>query len=138
TAQGDSDSVVRCMKLGACDYIAKPFQNDDLCQRFRRALEASGLNRRYARLELQGYLASLMGPSEAVWSLAQLTSQVSPTEMAVLIEGESGTGKELMARRIHALSRRAKGPFVAVDCGAIPETLLEGELFGFRKGSFTG
>ena len=138
TAQGDSATVVRCMKLGAYDYITKPFRNEDMAQRFRRALEKRRLLRRCASFESSEYLRAMMGPSQAVQNLAETVQKVSPTEMAVLIEGESGTGKEILARYIHRSSRRSQGPFVAVDAGAIPETLLEGELFGFKKGSFTG
>mgnify|MGYP001574965097 FL=1 len=86
----------------------------------------------------EGDLAAMMGPSEVVSDIGRQIFQVAPTRMAVLIQGETGTGKEIVARRIHALSGRSGGPFVAVDAGAIPETLIEGELFGFRKGSFTG
>ncbi|MGD0089833.1 MAG: sigma-54 dependent transcriptional regulator [Planctomycetota bacterium] len=138
TARNDSSTVVRCMKLGAYDYITKPFGNDDLVHRFRRALERRRLVRYCTHFESEEHLRSLMGPSQAVQRLAETIRQVSPTDMAVLIEGESGTGKEILARHIHALSRRRQGPFVAMDCGAIPDALLEGELFGFKKGSFTG
>jgi len=138
TSLSDSPTVVQCMKLGAYDFITKPFRNTDLVHRFRLALEERRLVRRCVHFESSEYLRALMGPSKAVQRLAEAIHQVSPTEMAVLIEGESGTGKEILARYIHFLSHRNRGPFVAVDYGAIPDTLLEGELFGSRKGSFTG
>jgi len=138
TSLNDSPTVVQCMKLGAYDFITKPFRNEDLVYRFRRALEKRRLIRRCVHFESNEYLRAVMGPSQAVQRLAEAIHQVSPTEMAVLIEGESGTGKEILARYIHSLSRRNRGPFVAVDYGAIPDNLLEGELFGSRKGSFTG
>ena len=138
TGQMSPSCVVQCMRAGAYDYITKPFLNADLRNRLRRAVETRGLTRRVARLESEDYLAPLMGPSRAVSDLGLLIARVGATEMSVLIEGESGTGKELAARRIHALSPRNGGPFVAVDCGAIPENLLESEFFGSRKGSFTG
>ena len=138
TAQGDSSIVVECMRLGAYDYITKPFRNDALLHRFRRALEKRRLIRRCAHFQSGDHLKSVMGPSQSVQRLAEAIHQVAPTEMAVLIEGETGTGKEILARYIHSISRRNQGPFVAVDLGAIPDNLLEGELFGSRKGSFTG
>ena len=138
TAFSDSATVVRCTKLGAYDYITKPFNNEDLTVRLRRALEKKRLSRPGLLAEADGYLPTLMGPSQAVRRLTRDIQQISPTEMAVVIQGESGTGKELLSRHIHSLSPRKNGPFVAVDCGAIPDALLEGELFGFKKGSFTG
>jgi two-component system nitrogen regulation response regulator GlnG len=135
----DAATAVQCMTAGAQDYIMKPFPLPDLVRRFRKALETrKGLLRQLVQAKPDEYLASMMGPSEEVRHLAALVAQVSPTDMSVLIEGESGVGKELIAQRIHALSRRHLGPFIAVDSGAIPETLIEGELFGFKKGAFTG
>ncbi len=138
TGEGDVDSVVRCMRAGAYDYLTKPFRPDDLVHRLRRAIESRSREKRLAYFEAGDFLSQVMGPSNTVAVLARRVSQVGPTDMTVLVQGESGTGKEVLARRIHALSRRAPGPFVAVDCGAIPESLIESELFGAMKGSFTG
>jgi two-component system nitrogen regulation response regulator GlnG len=138
TAMGDVPTVVECMKAGAYHYITKPFRLEELFHHMRRALAVRSLVRRAAYSLSDDPLASLMGPSDAVLRISRLVDQVAPTDMAVLVEGESGTGKELVARRIHSRSRRNNGPLVAIDCGAIPESLIESELFGYKKGSFTG
>ena len=138
SALGEADMVVRCMKSGAYDYVTKPFRDEDLVARLRRAIKTRALLRAAVGPRSDGGLRELMGPSRAIAGLGELLGLVSVTEMAVLIEGESGTGKEILSRRIHDLSPRREGPFIPVDCGAIPETLLESELFGSRKGSFTG
>ncbi|MBI4612501.1 MAG: sigma-54-dependent Fis family transcriptional regulator [Planctomycetes bacterium] len=131
-------SAVRCMKAGAFDYITKPFGSEDLLDRLRVAVRTRRQARQLVFHASEEYLATMMGPSERVASVARTIDRVGPTALSVLLEGESGTGKELLARRIHAVSVRPSGPFVAVDCGAIPESLIESELFGFKKGSFTG
>lgn len=138
TGMDDAESAVSCMKAGAYDYIIKPFRREEFVIRLEKALQNRSQLRRLSLFEGEGYLSSKMGPSRAISQLATRIGQVAPTGMTVLIEGESGTGKELIARRIHSLSRRASGPFIVVDCGAIPEALIESELFGFKKGSFTG
>jgi len=138
TGLDDAESAVSCMKSGAYDYITKPFLQEEFVIRLEKALNHRSQLRRLSLFEAEDYLSARMGPSQAIAQLATRVGQVAPTGMTVLIEGESGTGKELIARRIHSLSRRSNGPFIVLDCGAIPETLIESELFGFKKGSFTG
>ncbi|MBI4864180.1 MAG: sigma-54-dependent Fis family transcriptional regulator [Candidatus Riflebacteria bacterium] len=138
TGLADAKTAVTCMKAGAADYVTKPFQSRDLVSTLRRVFEASRLVRPAQGLLVDDQLSFLMGPSEKIRQLTRSLVQVAATDMAVLIQGESGTGKEILSRRIHDLSRRCKGPFIAVDCGAIPDSLIESELFGFKKGSFTG
>ncbi len=137
-AAEDAGRIVECVKAGAYDCILKPLQEGGLTVAMDRALEERNPLRRCASATGDVELAASMGPSRFVADLGDQIAQVAPTRMAVLVQGETGTGKEIVARRIHALSGRPGGPFVAVDAGAIPETLLEGELFGFKKGSFTG
>jgi two-component system response regulator PilR (NtrC family) len=127
------------MKQGAYDYVTKPFQVDELRLVLEKALEKKLLTDENARL--RGELTrnrSLVGTSPAMQHVYDLMSQVATTKTNVLLSGESGTGKELAARGIHEQSGRAAGAFVAVNCGAIPENLLESELFGHVKGAFTG
>ena len=142
TAHADVESAVNAMKMGAYDYISKPVDNNDLIFTIKRALEKQGLTREIKHLrkvlEKGDSLHELMGDSKQVNKLIDLIKKVAPTPYSVLIEGESGTGKELVARAIHDLSKVSEGPFVAIDCGAIPETLIESELFGYMKGAFTG
>jgi DNA-binding NtrC family response regulator len=128
--------------LGAFWFLEKPIQGRILrflleraAQQTKLAEEAEGLRR---QLSYQGVLGELVGSSEPMQQVFSLIRQVAPTRAAVLITGESGTGKEIVARSIHALSPRAKGPFVAINCAAMPETLMESELFGHEKGAFTG
>lgn len=138
TGRADPATIVRGIRGGAFDYVTKPFRPEELLHRISRAIESRRQARRLEVLEADDYLQARMGPSQAIGDLAQMVGRVAPTDLPVLVEGESGTGKELVSRRIHALSKRSGGPFVAVDCGAIPESLIESEFFGFRKGSFTG
>jgi len=142
TAFADVKSAVSAMKIGVYDYVAKPIDNNDLLYTIKRALEHYNLKDEVIRLkhELAGRhsIFESMGKSEAIQKLFGLIKKVAPTEFTVLIQGESGTGKELVAHAIHDLSRVKNGPFVPVDCGAIPETLIESELFGYKKGAFTG
>ncbi|MBI4861203.1 MAG: sigma-54-dependent Fis family transcriptional regulator [Candidatus Riflebacteria bacterium] len=138
TGQADAKTAATYMKEGAADYVTKPFQSRDLASTVHRVVEASRRVRPSPGLFLDHQLSFLMGPSEKVRQLTRLLIKVSSTDMAVLIKGESGTGKEILSRRIHDLSGRCRGPFIAVDCGAIPDSLIESELFGFKKGSFTG
>ncbi|MFV9644322.1 MAG: sigma-54-dependent transcriptional regulator [Desulfobacterales bacterium] len=142
TAYAEVKSAVEAMKTGVYDYVTKPVDNNDLLFAIKRALEQQELVQEVARLRnvLNGRasLYKLMGNSDRISELFKLVGKVAPTSFTALIEGESGTGKELVACSIHDLSAVNKGPFVAVDCGAIPENLIESELFGYMKGAFTG
>ena len=142
TAQGSVDAAVNAMKIGAFDFIEKPvnptrlrniLQNASRIRGTERELEAS---RR--KLRDVGVLGSLVGPSKKMQEVFRLIEMVAPSTASVLITGESGTGKELVARTIHSLSNRKPKPFVAINCAAIPETLIESEIFGHEKGAFTG
>jgi two-component system response regulator PilR (NtrC family) len=142
TAFASTDTAIAAMKEGAYDYITKPFKVDEIRLVVEKALEKKLLSRENRRLrtELRGRSRqrSIVGNSAVLQRVFDLTVQVADTKTSVLISGESGTGKELVARDIHAQSDRSTKPFVAVNCGAIPENLLESELFGHVKGSFTG
>jgi DNA-binding NtrC family response regulator len=142
TAQGSVDAAVSAMKVGAFDFIEKPvnptrlrniLQNASRIRSAERELEAS---RR--KLRDVGVLGSLVGPSKKMQEVFRLIEMVAPSTASVLITGESGTGKEIVARTIHSLSNRKAKPFVAINCAAIPETLIESEVFGHEKGAFTG
>jgi len=144
TAYGTVESAVAAMKEGAYDFITKPLKRQAVVKSVRQALEKSSLvaeNRalraRLAALE-PGADGGLLGSAPVFRAMLETLRQVAPTNAFVLLVGESGTGKELAARLIHDCSGRARGPFVAVNCGAIPESLLESELFGHEKGAFTG
>ena len=138
TSTADAQTAVTCMKAGAADFVSKPFQSKDLIQTVHRVAEVRRLMRPPPGMVLDEQIHYLMGPSDKIRQMTSKVLQVASTDMSVLIEGESGTGKEIVARRIRELSRRSSGPMIAVDCGAIPETLIESVLFGFKKGSFTG
>ncbi|HYP54460.1 MAG TPA: sigma-54 dependent transcriptional regulator [Pyrinomonadaceae bacterium] len=142
TAYSSVDSAVAALRKGAYDYITKPFVNEDLLQSVKNALRQRELfreNRALRReLDRRYSFSEIIGNSEALQSVFRLVEKVSATNTNILIQGESGTGKELIARAIHHNSPRAGRPFVAVNCGALPETLLESELFGHAKGAFTG
>jgi DNA-binding NtrC family response regulator len=142
TAYGKTHDAVRAIRAGAYDYVAKPFNHEELLLTVRRALEDKALrgHLRQARDELRHArsLIDLMGRSSAVQRIVADVEQVGPTNLSVLVTGDTGTGKELVAQAVHAESLRAGKPFVVVDCGAIPEALLESELFGHEKGAFTG
>jgi len=142
TAFGAIDTAVEAMKLGAFDYLTKPFNRDELKLTVRKALQLQGLSEenRLLKEELAGRaeFQSIVGTSPAMEGVFSVVRKVADTEATVLITGESGTGKELVARAIHSGSSRRSAPFVAVNCAAIPKDLLESELFGHLKGSFTG
>jgi two-component system response regulator PilR (NtrC family) len=142
TAHGTTESAVEAMKRGAYDYVTKPFSVDEIRMVVQKALEKKNLSteNRLLRRQLSDRvnLPSLVGKSLSMASVSELIRQVADTRTNILITGESGTGKDLVARAIHALSERKSRPFVVVNCGAIPENLLESELFGHVKGAFTG
>jgi two-component system, NtrC family, response regulator PilR len=141
TAFGTSEMAVAARKLGAEAYILKPFDVDELRIVVRDALANRTLREENLRLRREvGQLFGLdrvIGVSEVMATLFEMVRAIAPTSSTVLITGESGTGKELVARAIHGLSSRADGPFVSINCGALPDTLLESELFGYVKGAFT-
>jgi DNA-binding NtrC family response regulator len=141
TAHGSTDTAVAAMRLGAHDYLTKPFDIDELRIRVQQAIEGGRLRRENQVLRAEKALRSgidgLIGTSPAVRAMADRIRAVAPSSATVLIVGESGTGKELAARALHALSHRKNHPFVAVNCGALTESLLESELFGHVKGAFT-
>ncbi len=141
TAFGTIESAVEAMKAGALHYITKPFRTDELLLHVQRALENQRLYRELDRLrsEIQGryQFENLVGRSEKMQKVFDIVARVTDLAANVLILGESGTGKEMIARAIHAHGPRAQGPFVPLNCAAIPETLLESELFGHVRGAFT-
>jgi two-component system NtrC family response regulator len=142
TGYATVDSAVEAMKLGAYDYISKPFTADELLLRVDKALEKRKLvsENIYLRQELKEKyrFSNIIGKTKIMHEIFTIVEKVADTDSTILIRGQSGTGKELIARAIHHNSRRKERKFIAVDCGALPETLLESELFGHVKGSFTG
>ena len=142
TAFATVETAIEAMKAGAFDYIKKPFEPDELELVVNRAVEHGRLRRENANLKdaLAGAFSvrGMVGESAAMKELLAVAERVAPSDVPVLIEGESGTGKDLLARAIHGMSRRAAGPYLAVNMGAIPENLAESELFGHEKGAFTG
>ena len=144
TAQATLQSAMQAVNQGAFYYIQKPFKNDELVAILRRAAEHRNLRvenkslKQEIRRREKHHGARPVGNSKAWLDVLRLAETVAPTESTVLIQGESGTGKEVVARYIHELSTRVDGPFLSINCGALPESLLESELFGHVKGSFTG
>ncbi|HAW31455.1 MAG TPA: sigma-54-dependent Fis family transcriptional regulator, partial [Planctomycetaceae bacterium] len=142
TAHGTVETAVKSMRLGAFDFITKPLDLDLIRHQVRKAREHHRLQ--IENLELRnrlvnaGEVSGIIGNCAAMNDVFQQIRQVAATDATILIQGESGTGKELVARAVHDLSNRCSGPFIAVNLGAMPETLLESELFGHEKGSFSG
>ncbi|GMV12223.1 MAG: sigma-54-dependent Fis family transcriptional regulator [Sorangiineae bacterium PRO1] len=142
TAYGTIESAVEAMRLGAFDYIQKPFGEQELIVKVSKALESRRLHGQvqlFAQEFKERYhFENIIGRSQAIRDVMTRVTKIAPTDAIVLITGESGTGKELVARAVHANSKRADRPFVTVNCAAITETLLESELFGHARGAFTG
>jgi DNA-binding NtrC family response regulator len=144
TAQASLQTAIQAVNQGAFHYVQKPFSNDELLVICRRAAESRQLKRENQALKKEirrrdGAAAGRpVGRSRVFNAVLHLAETVAPTDSTLLISGESGTGKEVIARYVHALSDRCNGPFVSINCGALPENLLESELFGHVKGSFTG
>jgi two-component system response regulator AtoC len=140
TAQGGLETAVNAMRLGAYDYVSKPFNLDELSIIVRKALESSDLKQEVVRLrsEVKKTAPNIIGNSRHMKQLMEVLDKVARSEAStVLVQGESGTGKELVAKWIHYSSSRAEKPFIAINCAAVPATLLESELFGHEKGAFT-
>jgi len=142
TAFGTVESAVEAMKLGAFDFITKPFRAEEILLRVRNALEKHRLQAEVHELQVRIKntlgIGRIVGVSEGIRRVQATVARVAQTDSTVLVTGESGTGKELIARALHDGSRRARGPFVSVSCAALPEELLENELFGHVRGAFTG
>jgi len=142
TAYGSVSHAVEAIQAGADDYLAKPFKRQELLLAVRKGLRARSLRKQNqqltAALSEQQQLVDIIGHAPCMQQLFQRIQRISGTDVTVLISGESGTGKELAARALHQLSPRRHGPFIALNCGAIPESLAEAELFGAEKGAFTG
>ncbi|HWJ22926.1 MAG TPA: sigma-54 dependent transcriptional regulator [Gemmatimonadaceae bacterium] len=148
SAYGDNDAAIDAMRRGAYDFISKPFRADQIVLVLRKAVERERLRRRVSELQDElttlrhevsvGAAHGIVGRSAAVRTVLEVARKVARYPSTVLVTGESGTGKELVARLVHAESPRAAAPFVAINCAAIPEALLESELFGHTKGAFTG
>jgi two-component system response regulator PilR (NtrC family) len=142
TAFGTIETAIEAIKLGAYDYITKPFNNDDLRLRIRRAIESQRMEHENIMLKQKLGITDgkwdIIGVSNVMQEVFNLIDRVKDTRTNVLIYGESGTGKELVARAIHYQGMRKDKPFIPINCGAIPENLVESELFGHKRGSFTG
>lgn len=142
TAYATTEQAVEAMRQGAYDYVQKPFRNEELRATVEKAIEKRAIvdHNRALRAEVESGFrhGELIGKSDAIQSVVRMIDRVADTPTSVLITGESGTGKEMVARALHHRSSRASAPFVAVNCGALPEALMESELFGHVKGAFTG
>ncbi len=142
TAYGSIEDAVETLKLGAYDYVTKPFDEERLLHTLKKAIEYDGLFQKNVDLEkkikAREAAESLVGKSPPIQRLVEIVKVVARTDLTVLVTGETGTGKDIVARMVHALSQRTDGAFVPVNCPAIPENILESELFGYRKGAFTG
>ena len=142
TSYGDHDAAVEATSLGADDFISRPISNDDLVVRVAHAVEhrrlLDELESLRTKLSEGQFIRRLMGPSAAMSTIVDSIRRVAKSSLTVLITGETGTGKELVARAVHQESERRDKPFVAVDCGALPENIIESELFGYHRGAFTG
>lgn len=141
TAHASAETAVEAMKSGAADYLIKPFSLDELVMLVKRQLHTRKLADKVEALtgDLDRFVSSeFVGTSSALQEVLDMVQRVAKTDASVMITGESGSGKELVARAVHAESPRVDGPFVAINCAALPETLLESELFGHEKGAFTG
>ena len=142
TAYGNIKNAVHAMKLGAYDYLAKPFDNEEIVLVIQKAFQTMNLGKEVKflkeKLNEKNIFKTIIGESPEMKKVLEQVRLVAKTDVTVLIEGETGTGKELIAKLIHQDSLRKNDPFIAVDCGAIPDTLFESELFGFEKGAFTG
>lgn len=142
TAHGTIDRAVEAIRAGASDFLTKPFEKEEILHAVHRALQMAGLieeNRRLSReVQARFRFKGITGSSKAFLEVLSMAEQLAEVETTVLLTGESGTGKELLARAIHFNSNRNSGPFVVVNCAAIPSDLMEAELFGYKKGSFTG
>ncbi|MFH0789895.1 MAG: sigma-54 dependent transcriptional regulator [Pseudomonadota bacterium] len=141
TAFGTTETAIEATKLGAFDYVLKPFDIPDILKQINQALEAGRFMRSQVDIDIHHKTAShevIIGQSTPMQEIYKAIGRVAPTEATVLIRGESGTGKELVARAVYQHSLRVNKPFLVINCVAIPETLLESELFGYEKGAFTG
>jgi two-component system, NtrC family, response regulator len=141
SGQSDKGNALQAIREGAYDFFAKPLDTEELKIILRRACHLVGLERENRELERQlrpGSFHGMLGSSQAMQEVFNTIRKVAATDFPVLILGESGTGKERVAQAIHQSSKRKLGPFVAINCGAIPENLIESELFGHEKGAFTG
>ena len=142
TAYGSIESAVNAMKIGATDYLLKPFKPDQLSLVMEKVIQQQKKQSEFdylkGRLEKITRFDNIIGQSDAMMAIFDMITEVADSDASVLLSGETGTGKELIAKAIHAKSPRANRPFIAINCGAIPDTLLESELFGHQKGAYTG
>ncbi|AOT69182.1 sigma-54-dependent transcriptional regulator [Geosporobacter ferrireducens] len=141
TAHGNMEAAVEAMKLGAIDYVSKPFDIEELMIKVKKALNLNELNQEITYLRntiAETFDKKIIGSTKRMYQIFELVEKIADTNATVLITGESGTGKELIASAIHNKSSRKNKPYIRVNCGAIPENLLESELFGYEKGAFTG